>query len=95
MSAVVETPVRTDAQIELLPPLAPAEATEPEPFSSHELHRWAFVLLAPFVVGAAFFGLAIGLDAEWPIVPAFMLGPLVMISAYIFLSLGSEANTTT
>ena len=38
--------------------------------------------------------LAIGLDAKWPIAPAFLLGPLVMISAYIFLSLGSEANTT-
>jgi hypothetical protein len=95
MSAVVETPVRPEAQIELVLPLAPVEATEPEPFSSHEIHRWALVLLIPFVVGAAFFGLAIGLDAEWPIAPAFLLGPLVMISAYIFLSLGSEANTTT
>ena len=95
MSAVAETPIRTEAPFDLLPPLAPVERTEPEPtFSSHEMHRWAFVLLAPFVVGAAFFALAIGLDAEWPIVPAFMLGPLVMISAYIYLSLDAEANTT-
>ena len=93
MSAVAETQVYTEPQIELLP--APAPVDEPTPFSSHEIHRWAFVLLVPFVVGAAFFGLAIGLDAEWPIAPAFLLGPLVMISAYIFLSLGSEANTTT
>jgi hypothetical protein len=45
------------------------------------------------VVGVAFFGLAIGLDAEWPIAPAFLLGPLVMNAAYIFLMLTSEANT--
>ena len=93
MSAVAETPIRTEAHVELLPPLTLAEAVEPDPFSSHEIHRWALVLLAPFLVGAAFFGLAVGLDAEWPIAPAFMLGPLVMICCYIYLSLGSEANT--
>jgi len=95
MSAVAETPIRTEAPFDLLPHLALVEAAVPEPqFSSHEMHRWALVLLAPFVVGAVFFGLAIGLDAEWPVAPAFLLGPLVMISAYIYLSLGSEANTT-
>jgi hypothetical protein len=95
MSAVAETPIRTEAPFDLLPQLAPMQAPEPEQqFSSHEVHRWALVLLAPFVVGAAFFGLAIGLDAEWPIAPAFLLGPLVMISAYIYLSLDAEANTT-
>jgi hypothetical protein len=42
---------------------------------------------------AAFFALAVGLDTEWPIAPAFLLGPLVMIAGYIYLSLTSEANT--
>jgi hypothetical protein len=94
MSAVVETRVRTEAQVDLLPELVPKEATEPEAsFSTHEMHRWALVLLAPFLVGAAFFGLAVGLDTEWPIAPAFLLGPLVMIAGYIYLSLTTEANT--
>jgi hypothetical protein len=95
MSAVVETPIRPEAQVGLAPLAVLPEPAEPEaPFSSHEMHRWVFLLLAPFVVGAAFFGLAIGLDAEWPIAPAFLLGPLVLISCYIYLSLTSEANST-
>ena len=46
------------------------------------------------MLGAAFFGLALALGQEWPIVPAFMLGPFVMIAGYIYLSLTSDANTT-
>jgi hypothetical protein len=58
-----------------------------------ETHRWFLVIGIPFVIGAAFFALAIGLGAQWPMVPAFILGPLLMIAGYIVLSLTSEANT--
>ena len=51
-------------------------------FSESEIHRWVAVLVVPFVLGAGFFGLALALGEEWPIVPAFMLGPFVMIAGY-------------
>ena len=60
-----------------------------------ETHRWLLIIGIPFVLGATFFGLAIGLGAEWPMAPAFVLGPLLMIAGYIVLCLTSEANTTT
>src|SRR5262249_15050955 len=80
------------------PPEVPAAAPAAEvpasrPFSRSEIHRWTAVLIAPFVIGAAFFALAVGLGEEWPIAPAFLLGPLVMIAGYIYLSLTSESNT--
>jgi hypothetical protein len=75
------------AALELAP--EPAEA-----FSTSEVHRWVAVLVVPFILGAFFFALAVGLGEEWLIAPAFLLGPLVMISSYIYLSLTSEANTT-
>jgi hypothetical protein len=71
--------------------LVPAPAQAPD---GSEIHRWLLVLGAPFVLGAAFFGLAIALDAEWPMAPAFVFGPLLMIAGYIVLSLTSEANST-
>ena len=94
MSAVIDTPVRSPEPVAPAPLAATPEAIEQtQPFSTHELHRWALLLIVPFILGAAFFALAIGLDAEWPMAPAFLLGPLVLISAYIFLSLSSEANS--
>jgi hypothetical protein len=96
MSVVAYPPTKSSSTaVEPLP--APPLADDPverAPFPEREMYRWVAVLVAPFVVGAAFFGLAIGLDAEWPIAPAFLLGPLVLISGYIYLSLTSEANTT-
>jgi hypothetical protein len=55
--------------------------------------RWFLILGIPFVLGAGFFGLAIGLDAEWPMIPAVLFGPVLLISSYIYLSLSSDANT--
>ncbi|HUK44034.1 MAG TPA: hypothetical protein VLV28_01955 [Gaiellaceae bacterium] len=68
-------------------------AEKVEPAWSH-LNRWFLFLGIPFVVGASFFALAIGLGAEWPMAPAFLLGPLLMIAGYIYLSLTSDSNTT-
>jgi hypothetical protein len=74
--------------------VAPRPATtEAAPVWSH-LNRWFLILGIPFVVGASFFALAIGLGAEWPMAPAFLLGPLAMISGYIYLSLTSDSNST-
>jgi hypothetical protein len=97
MSVVAYPPTKSSSSTVFEPLPAPALADAPVevvPFSDREMYRWVAVLVAPFVVGAAFLGLAIGLDAEWPIAPAFLLGPLVLISGYIYLSLTSEANTT-
>ena len=47
------------------------------------------------MLGAAFFGLAVGLGAEWPMVPAFFLGPFLLTASYIGLMLTSDTNTTT
>ena len=57
--------------------------------------RWFLLLGIPFVLGAFFFGLAIAFDTEWPLTPAFLFGPLLMIAAYIYLCLSSEANSET
>ena len=59
-----------------------------------ETHRWFLLLGTPFVLGAAFFGLAVGLGAEWPMVPAFFLGPFLLTATYIALMLTSDTNTT-
>ena len=94
MSVVAQPPVRVPASpVEQTPHEDAGQGVEAPSFSSHEIRRWALILLAPFILGAAFFGLAIGLDEEWPITPAFLLGPFVMIAGYIYLSLTSDANT--
>ncbi len=68
-----------------------------QPTTEHveaETHRWFLFLGIPFVLGATFFGLAIGLGAEWPMIPAFFLGPFVLVASYIGLMLTSDTNTT-
>jgi len=87
--SVLERPTAPTVVIAEATPLAP-----PTPaWSEYAINRWALVLGTPFLLGAFFFGLAIALDANWPMVPAFFLGPFLMIASYIFLMLGSEANS--
>jgi hypothetical protein len=78
------------ARVEFVPAPAPVDR-------SHEpgAHRWLLFLGVPFVLGACFFGLALQLNSTWPMVPAFFLGPLLMIGAYIYLMLTSESNFET
>ena len=72
------------------------ETTQPVAASTGSAtHRWFLFLGIPFVLGAAFFGLAVGLGAEWPMVPAFFLGPFLLTASYIGLMLTSDTNTTT
>jgi hypothetical protein len=54
--------------------------------------RWWKLLGIPFVLGALFFGLAVGLGAEWPMIPAFMLGPFLFAACLLFLMLSSDSN---
>ena len=91
MAVLVRPPAKLAEQRPAeLPPLAPVEAGTAH---SSQTGRWFLVLGVPFVLGASFFALAIGLRAEWPMTPAFILGPLLMICGYIYLSLTSESNT--
>ena len=87
--SVLERPAAPIAFVAEATPLAPSTPR----WSEHEISRWALVLGTPFLLGAFFFGLAIALDANWPMVPAFFFGPFLMIASYIFLMLGSEANS--
>ena len=91
--SVLDRP-RTDFDSTLVAPRPAVEAPVEQPlFSEHQTHRWALTLLVPFVLGAASFALAIGLDANWPMIPAFFLGPFLLIALYVVLMLTSEGNT--
>lgn len=74
-------------RIESLAGIDPAVA-----IASAEIHRWVQLLAAPFVTSAAFFGLALGTGTEWPMAPAVLLGPTLMIVAYIYLMLSGDTN---
>jgi hypothetical protein len=76
-------------------PLVAETTTQPVAAATgSETHRWFLLLGIPFVLGAAFFGLAVGLGAEWSMVPAFFLGPFLLTATYIALMLTSDTNTT-
>lgn len=80
------------------PPLAEVSPATRQPAAEPDhdpraAHRWYLILGAPFILGAVFFGAAVGFGVEWPMAPAFLLGPLVMIGGYIYLSLTSDSNT--
>jgi len=78
-------PLRADA------PAVPAVAPAAVPQAAFS--RWWMTLGVPFVLGASFFGLAVGLGAEWPMIPAFMLGPFLFAACLLFLMLTSDSNT--
>jgi len=73
--------------------LASLTAADPAAaIATAEIHRWVGLLLTPLAVSAAFFGLALGTGTEWPMVPAVLLGPTLMIVAYIYLMLTCDTN---
>jgi hypothetical protein len=57
-----------------------------------EEHRWFFMLLVPFAVGATFFAAAIGTGNEYFIGPAIFFAVMCLIFAFIYLALTSESN---
>jgi hypothetical protein len=73
----------------------PAAAIESEhlPVAERSAHRWGLLLLVPFVLGATCFSLAVGLGSEWPMIPAFFLGPFLLTVSYILLMLTSDSNS--
>jgi hypothetical protein len=76
------------------PPVA-LEVVEPAdhpPEAVAEERRWLLLLLPPFVVGASFFAAAIGTGLLWLMGPAMVLGPGVLIGAFVYLGLTSETN---
>lgn len=58
-----------------------------------EQRHWVRWLSPSFVVSACFFGAAISTGTLWLIGPAIVLGPILGITVYIVLMLGSDANT--
>jgi hypothetical protein len=80
---------RRTAPTKVVPVPVAAPVTVPQAGYS----RWWKLLGIPFVLGASFFGLAVGLGAEWPMIPAFMLGPFLFAACLLVLMLSSDSNT--
>jgi hypothetical protein len=59
-----------------------------------EEHRWLHWLVPPFVLGAAFFALAIGTGWEYFMAPAMALGIAPIIFAFVYLGLSSDTEKT-
>jgi hypothetical protein len=82
--------------VERGPPVElPSEPPVASQWKPVDVRRWFFHLIVPFVLGAFFFSLALVLGETWPMTPAFLLGPLLMIAMYIHLCLTEEANSET
>jgi hypothetical protein len=92
MSSIVQPRLHRSATTVARPATPAATQASTEPITQAETNRWLLLLVIPFVLGAAFFGLSIALDTGWPMAPAFLLGPLPLISAYIYLALTSDSN---
>jgi hypothetical protein len=103
MTVLVRPPARSDSVETLVgprrsdtplvgAPVAPASPEATSSLLSSASRRWLLVLGPPFASGAMVFGLALALGAEWPMVPAFQLGPFLLIAGYVYLSLTSDSN---
>ena len=90
MSATLTRPAMTYAPAKI--PAAEAE-TDHSPAAVAEEHRWLVLLTMPFVLGAAFFALAVGTGRLWLMAPAMILGPGLIICMFIYLGLSSDANS--
>ena len=76
-------------------PTRPLTLVEPIAFAADvaaaELRRWLRLLGTPFVLGAFFFALSVGVS-EWWIGPALVFGPVLFMLSTIYLCLTSDAN---
>jgi len=70
------------------------ELIDHSPVAIAEEHRWLLALGIPFVVAAACFAAAIGTGWIWLMGPTLVLGPMLIIIGFIYLSLSSDANGT-
>jgi hypothetical protein len=65
-------------------PSASVEATEER--------RWLLMLGLPFVASASFFAATIGTGTLWLLAPAMVLGPALLILAFVYLAISSDSN---
>ena len=69
-----------------------AEAQRPARTRLREDHRWVLWLTPTFLAAALFFALSLATEASWLIGLAVVLGPIVMIFAFIYLCISSDSN---
>jgi len=93
MSATLTAPRPTDTIPEDVPSVVSPPDHAPEAVA--EEHRWLLLLTTPFLLGAAFFALAVGTGQLWLMGPAMVLGPGALIAMFVYLGLSSEANSVT
>ncbi len=93
MSTTLHAPRAAEATPRLADNVGGARREELDRFAvaTVEENRWLLYLGTPFLLSAVFFALAIGVS-EWFMVPAVILGPGLMIAAYVYLGLSSDTN---
>jgi hypothetical protein len=64
---------------------------EQSPAALHEKHRW-LLLMIPLALSAVFFAAAIGTGKYWLLVPAAAFGPWTLITGFVHLALGADAE---
>ncbi|HWB22873.1 MAG TPA: hypothetical protein VG652_08290 [Gaiellaceae bacterium] len=64
----------------------------PSTVESVEERRWLLMLGLPFIASASFFAATIGTGALWLLAPAMVLGPALLILAFVYLSITSDSN---
>ena len=67
-------------------------AQDPAAVASAEVNRWILFLSFPFIFAAAFFMGAISTGQEWLIGGALITGPGLLIMAFVYLGLSSDAE---
>ncbi len=70
-----------------LEPIDPAVAQ-----AEAEIRRWVELLATPFVLAAVFFGAAVSTGQQWLMVPAIVLGPILMVITLVFVMLTCDTN---
>ena len=70
----------------------PMEADFDEGLENPEARRWLLLLGVPFIIGGALFGVAIGTDHMWMMIPAAIFGPGAMILGFTYLALTHDGN---
>jgi hypothetical protein len=70
----------------------PVEADFDEGLENPEARRWLLLLGVPFIVGGALFGIAIGTNHMWMMIPAAIFGPGAMILGFTYLALTHDGN---
>ena len=89
----------TQRRIARVSPVAPrellqAKAVDRQAVEAKEQHRWLRMIGPTFVLSAVLFGATIGTGTYWLIGGAFAVGPVAMITGFIYLMISSDSNGT-